>query len=789
MELQIFSFLAEPLAAHLGNSAAKALKALKLETVGDLLRHLPRRHFIGTQCSDLQSLQVDEQVAVMARVERTEHYDEYRRAIPLTEDLTGTKAAFGNSRHRLEAIISDGHGRLRLTFFGRPGLVRFWRRNLYSGSRGIFAGKVGIFRDQLQMTHPQFVMLDDAGAVVGHSDANKENFVSLMQNELVPIYPATAKLPTWTIAACIQQLLTLLPEEDPLPAEIREAEGLMPLPQALRKLHLAKQLDEYQAAKRRLIFDEAFATQLTMAARRAEAARSLAIPRPQVADGRAMRLRAQLPFHLTQGQEKVTTEIAQDLAQAHPMNRLLQGEVGSGKTLVALLAMLQIIDNGGQAVLFAPTEVLAKQHYESIKKALGDLLAPQRDLFSDSDVANQEQSVEVVLLTGSMSAIAKKNAMLKIASGAADLVIGTHALLGDKVQFADLGLVVVDEQHRFGVGQRAKLVNKGKERPHVLVMTATPIPRSVAMTMFGDLEVSTLSELPQGRKEIKTTVVEVRKNPSWVTRAWQRMVEEIQAGRQVFLVAPRIATAKAKSEGKANSAAKHSFGSVVDLINQESPTKNKPQADLGARDPLVLPSGVLEWEKWLRNYAGDRFQIGLLHGEMPVTVQEQVMADFVAGKISVLVATTIIEVGVDVPNASMMIITEAERFGVSQLHQLRGRVGRGQYPGLCLLFTEAETGSAALARLVGVAKTNDGFELAELDLKQRKEGDILGNEQSGYNSSLRLLRVLEHADLIRSAYHQAIRCLERDPQLLDAGLQGYLAMIEQLADGDWGEAG
>jgi ATP-dependent DNA helicase RecG len=407
------------------------------------------------------------------------------------------------------------------------------------------------------------------------------------------------------------------------------------------------------------------------------------------------------------------------------MHRLLQGEVGSGKTVVALRAMLRVVDSGGQAALLAPTEVLAQQHHRSISAMLGDLA-------SAGMLGGADKATGVALVTGSLGAAARREALLDVASGAAGIVIGTHALLEERVQFADLGLVVVDEQHRFGVEQRAALAAKaGEARPHVLVMTATPIPRTVAMTVFGDLETSTLTELPAGRAPVQTTVVPMRSQPSWLDRAWQRVREEAAQGRQAYVVCPRVDPDDKATPGEVRLAA----------VEEVTP---------------LLALGALEG-----------LRVECLHGRMSSERKEAVMRAFASGEVDVLVATTVIEVGVDVGNATVMVILDADRFGVSQLHQLRGRIGRGGHPGLCLLVSQAEQGTPALERLTAVASTTDGFELSRVDLEQRREGDVLGAAQSGSRSGLKLLSVLEHEDDIVAAREAAVGVLTADPTLGD----------------------
>lgn len=724
----MFRELNAPLSGVLGDRTAREFEALKVATVGDLLRHLPRRYLSGTELTDLASLEEGEHVAVMARVAHTDiktpKYGGQGRGAPGV---------------RLEVVLTDGRGRLNVTFFGRLSVCQWWERQVKLGVRGIFVGKVGSFREQLQMTHPQFVMLDESGSIVGRSE-EKARLAELSQSGLVGLYPATGKLPTWTIAECVRLTLASLDAvDDPWPAWVRLQAGVVGLLDAFAAVHRPQGMGDVERGTQRLLFDEAFATQLTMAYRRAANAVLTAGPRPRRPDGLLSAFDARLPFRLTAGQVAVCEEVFADLARPRPMQRLLQGEVGSGKTLVALRAMLAVVDAGGQAALMAPTEVLAQQHHASITGLLGDLGAGRT-------LGAPDEATDVVLLTGSMSAPQKRSALLKIASGEAGIVIGTHALLTETVQFADLGLVVVDEQHRFGVEQRAALADRALLRPHVLVLTATPIPRSVAMTIFGDLEVSTLSELPAGRAEVSTTVVDGGRRPAWVDRAWDRVLEEVGAGRQVFVVAPRIGL-KDGSEGM----------------------------------------GVVQLAGLLRDGPLAAVRLGVLHGQLPHDEKEAVMAAFVAGELDVLVATTIIEVGVDVPNAAMMVVWDADRFGISQLHQLRGRIGRGEHPGVCLLVSHADPLSTAWERLEAVAATRDGFTLAELDLAQRREGDVLGAEQSGGRSALRLLRVLEHADLIATAREIAEEAVRRDPAAHEPGFADAVTQTNLLSGGDWAE--
>ncbi|HEX8496985.1 MAG TPA: ATP-dependent DNA helicase RecG, partial [Actinomycetales bacterium] len=487
-------------------------------------------------------------------------------------------------------------------------------------------------------------------------------------------------------------------------------------------------------ARQRLKWDEALVLQVVLAQRRAAAGAQAGVPRPGRPGGLLDAFDAATPFELTTGQREVGEVLAAELARPHPMHRLLQGEVGSGKTLVALRAMLAVVDSGGQAALLAPTEVLAQQHARSLRALLGPLA-------QGGELGAAEAATRVALLTGSLGASPRRQALAEAADGSAGIVVGTHALLSEGVAFADLGLVVVDEQHRFGVEQRDALRAKGAA-PHVLVMTATPIPRTVAMTVYGDLEVSTLTELPRGRSPITTHLVPVAEHPQWVDRAWQRVREAAAEGRQAFVVCPRIGEAQRDDDGG------------------EEPGESTVGED--GRRPGVA---VLELLPLLQEGPLAGLRTAALHGRMPPEAKEEVMARTSAAELDVLVATTVIEVGVDVPNATVMVIMDADRFGVSQLHQLRGRVGRGAHASLCLLVSEAEQGSPARERLEAVAATSDGFALSRVDLEQRREGDVLGASQSGRRSSLRMLQLLRDTDVIVAARGAAGELVDDDPDL------------------------
>ncbi|MEU8036136.1 ATP-dependent DNA helicase RecG [Streptosporangium sp. NPDC049078] len=706
----------EPLAKALDPKTAKLLESvLDLRTVGDLLRHYPRRYAERGELTDLDDLRVDDHVTVVGEVTRA-----MRRPM---RNKGGTW---------LEVEVADARGsKIYLSFFGKTSHIAETR--LKPGRRGMFAGKVGAFgqgeKRKWQLSHPEFEMIEE-------SEAGAEEFAAA----LVPIYPAGKDVTPWAIRRALGVVLDTMGElDDSLPAELRARHRLPGLSEALLAIHRPRDHADVARARKRLRFDEAFLLQAVLLQRRMAAASWPATPRPAISGGLLADFDGRLPFELTEGQREVGEEIAADLALPHPMHRLLQGEVGAGKTIVALRAMLQVVDAGGQAVLLAPTEVLAQQHHRSISAMLGDLATG--GMFGGTAVA---------LLTGSLGAAARRSAMLDAASGAAGIVVGTHAVLQERVQFADLGLVVVDEQHRFGVEQRDALREKaGGGRPHVLVMTATPIPRTVAMTVFGDLTVSTLSQLPSGRAPITTHVVPAAEKPHFLDRAWTRLREEIELGRQAYVVCPRIG----------------------DLEGDEG---DMSKADDERRPPLA----VLDVAETLSDGPLHGLRTEVLHGKLPPEEKEAVMKAFTRGEIDVLVATTVIEVGVDVPNSSVMVIMDADRFGVSQLHQLRGRVGRGGLPGLCLLVTDSPGGTPARARLDAVAATLDGFELSRVDLEQRREGDVLGVAQSGRRSSLKMLRLLRDEDVIHAARLDAEAMLEADPEL--AGHPVLRAEIDRL---------
>ncbi len=690
-------------------------KDLGITTVGQLLDHAPRRYIRRGKIQALTDLVAGERTSFVARVEST-----------------STRRMRSDPRRSLtDVTVSDDSGAyLKITFFNAYSA----QKDLPVGALALFTGKPEFYRGILSMAGADYALVDTPESVSRATSDTGE----LMP---IPVYPESGKLTTPRIGKVVQQLLLtadLDAIQDPLPPDVVAEQGLPEPGQAYRDLHVPETVAAYERARNRFRFQEAFVLQAELVRRRAEHAAHPVAPRPAREDGLLARFDASLPFALTPGQRAVGEEVSREIAGTAPMNRLLQGDVGSGKTVVALRAMLQVVDHGGQAAMLAPTEVLAAQHHEKITAALGPLAMA-------GQLGGDPEATRVTLLTGSMSAPARRKALLDIASGAAGIVVGTHALIQDAVQFADLGLAVVDEQHRFGVEQRDALRDKAGQAPHTLVMTATPIPRTVAMTVFGDLDVSTLRELPGGRQPIDTFVVGLAEHgPAWERRVWALAAEHVANGRQVYVVAPKIG----------DDAAVPAFTSLRESLEMQE------------EDPE--PATVT----WLTELVAARpelrgARVAVLHGRQDAQLKARTMADFAAGNIDVLVSTTVIEVGVDVPNATLMIIADPERFGISQLHQLRGRIGRGEHAGTCLLVTRTPPDHPGRARLDAVAATTDGFELAEVDLSLRKEGDILGASQSGGRSGLRWISALRDEALVARARAAAETVVHDDPQLTE----------------------
>jgi ATP-dependent DNA helicase RecG len=712
--------MAVKLAKVVGDRTAKVLaEELGLETLEDLLRHYPRRYVMRGELTDIEALIEGEEVTIMARIEKV-----------TVKRIPRRKGGI------LEVIVSDGRAKLILTFFNQA-----WRtKDLREGREGLFAGKVGVFKGKRQLSHPDYLLIPDGD--------NKEEAVSDFAGKFLPVYPATKKLPSWKVAQCIRLGIDSLGEiAEPLPDKYRSALGFPTMVEAIKQVHLPNSLAEADLARERLTFDEALTMQLFLLTRKNEIKKQRAKLRKRVnKEGILAKFDSRLPFELTAGQKRVSAQIEGDLYGSSPMFRLLQGDVGSGKTIVALRAMLSIIDSGGQAALLAPTEVLAQQHFKNFQKLLGDLAL-------QGMLGTSEFSTRISLLTGSTPSSERGEILRATKNGEIGILIGTHALLSEGVEFGDLALLVIDEQHRFGVEQRDVLRNRSEFPPHVLVMTATPIPRTVAMTVFGDLDVSTLDELPLGRSPIQSHVIAANEKPQFLDRAWKRVLEEVERGQQAYVVAPRISATDSSDFSR--------FG----LTSEELAIARKLSGEADSEEVKGKYS-VEELFPQLRDAALKGARVSALHGRMSAAEKEETMSRFSAGEIDVLVSTTVIEVGVDVPNASIMVIMDADRFGVSQLHQLRGRVGRGNVPGLCLFVTNSGSDSPAMARLEAVASTTDGFELSRLDLEQRREGDVLGIAQSGATSHLRLLRVIRDEEVIFRARTVAEQILDSDPELL-----------------------
>lgn len=700
-------------------SAKKLEEQFGIVTVDDLLRHYPRKY------SDGMAVRQEGEALDLDEGQHVTFVDTIADAVAKPMRPQPGK----RPRKYLKVTLRDRRPQVTATFFNADWMIK----DLEKGTRVMLSGEVSFFRNTMQLTHPAFLVLQSAsGRQIGTKsmkaiagDADPEDVLAAFERDFFPIYPASAKVQSWDVYACVRQVLDVLdPIEDPLPEAVRRRWNLCSEDEALRGIHLAERVEDRERARARLIYDEAIGLEWALITRRYETLSDAGPPAPRRDAGLRAALERQLPFDLTTGQADVLDVVSRELALQRPMHRMLQGEVGSGKTIVAVLAMAQVVDAGYQCALLAPTEVLAAQHARSIRDVLGPLAQA-------GELSGVDGATRVALLTGSMSAAQKKQARAEIASGAAGIVIGTHALIQEGVDFHDLGFVVVDEQHRFGVEQRDRLRAKatGGLTPHLLVMTATPIPRTVALTVYGDLETSALRELPRGRQPITTNTIFMREKKAWVQRAWQRIREEVDAGRQAYVVASRI-----------------------DESDKEDPNQTGPPA-----------TTVIELLEHLRHGPLEGLRIGLMHGRLSGDEKDAVMTAFRGGELDVLVCTTVIEVGVDVPNATVMFVMDADRFGVSQLHQLRGRIGRGQHPSLCLLATNMSEGSKAGERLRAVASTLDGFELADLDLRERREGDVLGLNQSGNPITLKLLSLLDHREIIEAARDFAEAAYLDDP--------------------------
>jgi ATP-dependent DNA helicase RecG len=753
--------LDSPVTTVLGDKTTKRKRmaeGLGIETVGDLLRHFPRRYVKTGELTRVEDLREGEMLTVVGEIIHSEvkQYVDRRTRRPA---------------YRLETILQTDGPRLKMTFFYKNSGAAGWQaRRLNIGRRGVFVGQLSSFRNEWQLTNPKMVLFGQVDDGSGPADVESGGVVDNFA-DLYPIYPLTKGLESWDLQRAVNFARSVIDDVPELvPDDIRKQYDVVTARRAIDLIHAPDTYAQVELGRRRYRFEEALVTQVVLGRRRAFV-RALGAQARKGGGGLLAAFDERLPFELTDGQREIGEVIEADLARDHPMNRLLQGEVGSGKTLVALRAMLRVVDSGGQAALLAPTEVLAQQHFRSITAMLGDLAA-------GGMLGGAAEGTTVALLTGSMPKAARADAMSRMVTGEAGIVVGTHALLEEKVQFLDLGLVVVDEQHRFGVEQRAALTDKAGWPPHVLVMTATPIPRTVAMTVFGDLEVSTLSELPAGRAPIQTNVVPLAEHPTWEHRVWERVREEVDKGHQAYVVCPRI-TGDELEEGEIDHGDRRSV-EELEWLTESEPIAVPPST----RHPLRAVNEVAEELRSVGPLCDVRVE--MLHGQMPAEDKDRVMRSFAAGEVDVLVSTTVIEVGVDVANATTMVLLDADRFGISQLHQMRGRVGRGGLPGLCLLVSHAEAGSPARERLDAVAATTDGFELSRLDLDQRREGDVLGASQSGFRSSLTMLRVLRDEETIVAAREAATTLLARDPDLsATPELARAVAELEQSRQSDF----
>ncbi len=741
LDSPVESVLGEPKDKRSRSRNQRIVEGLGIETVGDLLHHFPRRYVETGELTSLDTLEKGQFLTVVGEIAQSK--------VNTYKDRRTHRPAY-----RVDVTVRTESHSLRLSFFAKhQGMAKWHSDRMPVGRRGIFLGQADTFRGEWQLTHPQMVLFGSPD-----EDAAQLSLESI--GAFYPIYPLTKGVESWDLQRAISFARTMV-ETVPelLPSEVRQRNDVLEARQALDWIHAPDSWGQIKRAQHRYRFEEALVTQLVLGRRRRAVRAMGARPRDGGDGGLLAAFDAQLPFELTRGQLEIGAQIEHDLAQPHPMNRLLQGEVGSGKTLVALRAMLRVVDSGGQAALLAPTEVLAQQHHRSITAMLGDLAA-----------GGMMGGTNVELLTGSMTKAQRTEPLSRLAIGEAGIVIGTHALLEEQVQFFDLGLVVVDEQHRFGVEQRAALTDKAGTPPHVLVMTATPIPRTVAMTVFGDLETSTLAELPAGRAAIQTNVVPLAEQPQWVSRVWARVREEVEKGHQAYVVCPRI-TGDELEQGEAD------------------PTYAEDPDDDGTAAPAVATHGLSAVEEVAADLSEGPLtglRVAMLHGRLPPDEKDRTMRAFAAGEIDVLVSTTVIEVGVDVANATTMVLMDADRFGISQLHQLRGRVGRGGLPGLCLLVSRAEPGTPARERLEAVARTTDGFELSRVDLEQRREGDVLGRSQSGFRSTLQSLRVLRDEQTILAARAAAEALLDADAELAAHDLlREAVVAMEESAEGEF----
>ncbi|MFV0532302.1 MAG: ATP-dependent DNA helicase RecG [Cumulibacter sp.] len=738
----------------IGARSAKALAAkLEFSSVIDLLMHYPRKYLQLGEVSSESDLTLGQAVTFHATVREST----WIAARP------GTRQRGRGPKGRSVVKLGLGSGSIEAVFWNQPWVAK----RLLPGEQGLFTGVVGHFNNAWQLNNPSCELLvDGAGMPEPASGQNGLTFtdITAFSERMMPIYPAKEGLDSGKIRRCVETTLDVLPPiDDPLPSADRERLGLIDLDTAFRYKHRPKDMSQVRAADARLKLQEALTIQLALSVQRKQTSLAPAIPRPLPDSGLLSAFDAALPFELTMGQRNAGKVLAAELAREHPMHRLLQGDVGSGKTLVALRAMLQVAASGGQSAMLAPTEVLAHQHARSIQQLLAPFGEP-------GTLGAHEDAIKVVVLSAGMPAARRKQALLDAASGAAHIVIGTHALLEEKVTFADLGFVVVDEQHRFGVEQRDVLRRKGGGGavPHTLVMTATPIPRTIAMTAFGDLDVLVMSDLPPGRSPIATTAISSQEKPSWVDRAWERIREEVAQGRQAYVVCPRI-------------------GLDEDEPDDLDDDTDEPQSSgSSAKEPKRTSAAVAQVEQWLREGPLQGLRVGTLHGRLGGDEKDEIMRRFGDRQIDVLVSTTVIEVGVDVPNATVMVVLDADLFGLATLHQLRGRVGRGTLAGLCLLVTPVHPASRGFERLRILEASTDGFVIAERDLELRREGNILGAEQSGKQTNVKLLSLIQDAEIITQAREVCDAIVAADPSLAEHPmLRSMLASLDSQRTTDY----
>ncbi|WP_215523542.1 ATP-dependent DNA helicase RecG [Varibaculum prostatecancerukia] len=712
MNAQESQVAGEPLKKILGRVAGKLDKKFGLETTVELLYFFPRRYHELGELTSFPQLTLGEEQSVIAQIA-----DSSRRRTR-------------GGKWMLSLQLSDGENLMDAVFWAKSQhLITWMSSQMQVGQTKLFSGRPSLYRGRLQLSHPSYQEVSDENL-----DAASNQAAKVQAQRPEPIYPAKAGLPTWTTQKAIAVVLDQLkfrPLPDPLPEEIRKEQGLLEINAALEQIHRPQTRADYEAARSRFRYEEAFVLQAALAERRQELAADAPILK-EVPGGFTERVASSLPFALTDFQQQALADIEERLQSPHPMNLLLQGDVGSGKTVVSLLAMLLAVDGGRQGIFMAPTEVLVHQHFSTLTSLLGEYAQP------GGFTLRGTEGIPIYRLTSSMSTAEKRRTLDALKTGQPALIVGTHALLSERVMLTSPGVVVIDEQHKFGVRQRDRLRQGESGTPHLLVMTATPIPRSVAMTSFGDLDLLTLKGMPPGRAKVETFRVDTA-NRTWTARTWQRAAEEIVAGHRVFVVCPAINPGSQNEDGAGGEEGEDAAGSIANVSDTVSHLRSLPAL-----------KGI---------------EIGVLHGQMSAEEKDRAMADFTSGKTPLLVATTVIEVGVDVPQATMMVILDADRFGLAQLHQLRGRIGRGKLGGVCLVWSGAQPDTLASNRLQAFTETTDGFRLAAVDLKLRESGNILGESQSGRASSLKILDLLADEAVISQARQDAKTLVTADPEL------------------------